>query len=126
MSGAIRASETRQVVGRRVVRKPPVLRPHEEVPRQIEISSTAVDERGARLRTGSGKILGVKDQTADSRQHERREVTPRQTEDIGGSHFMGIALDSEKSARKAVVLRVQRIAVVGFNTVVCVEEIAIG
>src|ERR1700733_6072223 len=125
MGSAVRAGEAGQIKRRRVVHKAAILSSHEDTTREIEIGSAAVDECATPLRTRPNEILRVEDQAAASRQYERREFAHRHTEHVRRGDFVGVALDAQHSAGRAVALGVERIAVVGFNAVMSVEEIAI-
>src|SRR5580658_775019 len=125
MGNAVGAGEGGQVISRRVVYKAAILSAHEDTTREIEIGSAAVDESGTRLRIRVDEILRVKNQAAGSRQYERREFAQRHTEHIRRGDFMGVAFDAQHPTGQAIALGVERIAVVGFNAVISVEEIAI-
>src|SRR5258708_36411674 len=125
MGNAMRAAERGEIIRRRVVHEAAIFGAHENVLREVEIGATAIDERGARLGVDAHEILRIKNQTAGSREYERRELMHRHTKHIRGRDFMGIALHPEHAIGRAVVLCVERISMVGFHAVMSVEEVAI-
>src|SRR5580658_1182544 len=68
---SIRPVESGQIISGRVVDEAAIFGSHENALREFEIGTAAIDEGGAPLGAGAGKILRVENQTAGARQHER-------------------------------------------------------
>ena len=107
MRGAIHTRESREVIRRRVVDEPSIFGAHEEAMRKVEVSSGAIDKRGACLGAGGGEILRIEDQPSHSRQYERSEVPHRRTKDVGGGGFVRVGLHTQRAGAQPVALRVE-------------------
>src|SRR5579862_802245 len=125
MGDAIETRKPRQVEGRRIVDEPTILGAHEHMARYVEIGSGAVYKGGASLRAGAGEVLGFEDKGARARQSKRCNSAHRRAEDICTRNLVRISLHALNFAGGAVGLRIERVAVVGFDTVMLTEKVAV-
>ena len=122
MGYAIGTDRRGKVEGRTVVNQAPILGPEEDLSGDFEVGAAAIDECSASLRRGPRCVRRIKHQTPNARLGKRCEAPPRMAINISRSHFVLVRLHSQRTARQSIRLRVERITLIQFHTVIVREE----
>src|ERR1043166_2911737 len=125
MGDAVQTVQRRRVECRRVIDQATIFGAHKDMLAEIEIRAGAVHECGAGLCACSWNVIGIKHQSPDACQCERRPTFQREPQHISGGRFMRKAVDSGQAAGQSVALSIESISVVQLDAVVLVEEEAI-
>ena len=102
MRHAIQSIQTGQIVRWRVVHESAVFAPDEEMVGEIDIGSSAVDERGPSLSIRSRDVLRIENQSTRASEDEGRPTLHGHPENISRRDFMRIGIH----AKSGVLLRI--------------------
>ena len=102
MRYAIQPIQGAQIVRWRAVYEPAVFAPNEEMVGEIDIGSSAVDERGPSLSIRSRDVLRIENQSTRASEDEGRPTLHGHPENISRRDFMRIGIH----AKSGVLLRI--------------------
>ena len=102
MRHAIQPIQGAQIVRWRAVYEPAVFAPNEEMVGELDIGSSAVDERGPSLRIRSREVPRIKNQSTHASEDERRPMLHGHPQNISRRDFMRIGVH----AKSGVILRI--------------------
>lgn len=115
VGGAIRVAQPRNVVRRRIVDQPSILRPQEQAVGDVAIGAPAVDECGACLIVGARYVFRIKYDRSRTSKTEYRPPLERHAIDERARRFMRVTLDAGCARLRAIVLSVESVTVVDFR-----------